>query len=356
MVKKIKKKKPWRPIERAAAAGAKLDAKSRELHQLIDGLDDSDMGIPPPDMKRSDQEIAFAMTQNLFRRVYHGLRDEPIEVQHDLLSKMKAAAVDLMAYGDQFQSTADVSNPSIKASTDVLYRYARQRGLWDEKVVEDVLHSDSRSNFLQFTPKRFAAHITGDELLDLWNDMERQHEMLHQDYRQRLSPLLYANPVKDPLVVGVMTYGLYFAAIFYQAVQRDGKQPELALVKKSRQDRQMHVFPTEEGLIRKAISAGRDIVVVDDLIHDFKGLFAIYDYFGKPPTMRFSAGFYTSPLPRELDVMERPLFEHLLLKPEKIRFADPLAQHSLTSILQYGMGIDRQERDVILMPPVVNIE
>jgi len=311
------------------------------------------MGLPLPKITLSGQEIAFGMTQNLFRRIYHGLRNEPMEIQCDLLSKIKAAAVELMVCGDRFQSTADTSYPSIKATMDVLYRYAQHRGLWDDTMVERAMRKDSRPNFLDLRRKRLEAHITGDELLDLWNDLERQDESAKQDYRQRLDPLLETNPVKDPLVVGVMTYGLYFAAMFYRAARQAGQQPELAVVKKSRQDREIHVFPAEEGMIQKAISSGRDIVVVDDIIHDFKGFFAIYDYFGKPRGIRFSAGSYTSPLPKELDIMERQLFEYFFRNRDMIQFADYLTQHSLSNILQYDMGIDREKREINILPPIV---
>lgn len=297
-------------------------------------------------------EANFGVRQNLFRRVYHSLRNDTAADRHDLLSRMKSAAIGLMECDRYYRSIADINNPSIEQNIGVLREYAKKRKLWNEREIEYALHSSADLNTLETQAKRLAALKTGEELLHPWTDIHRQHEEMRRDYRQRVMAMP-KDAAHNPLIVGVMTYGLYFAAIFYRAAESTGQHPELAIVKMSRQDKGVHAFPEEEEAIRNALCSGRDVVVVDDVAHDFKSFLAIYDHFSKPPSMRFSAALYDTPLPRELNIIERSLFSYLVRNQEKIRFADPLARRSLANILQYDTGIDREERNIKFLPPII---
>ncbi len=292
--------------------------------------------------------------QNIFRRAYFGLqseyREETIE---EVLRKIKETALLLTTYNQHFVSTYQQQEDEILKNIRFLESYLRERNImYDEKEMQNagcIKSSELQSRLLALKIK---SKLDGKDSLELIEDLYKHMEGHLKDYRQRLEVLLGYESITAPLVIGVMASGLYYAGTFYNGTVKKELNPDIAVVKKSRHDKGLHIFPTEERKIRTALEEKKDIIVVDDIAYGFGTFFYIQDYFGRNKNVRFSANSYNSPLPKELDILERRLLYYLAENPNKIPMADKMLRTSLAAISQYGIGIDRDGRMTRILPPI----
>src|SRR3989344_2297458 len=159
MVKKIKRRKslitPRNDRLRSLQNLADELARAGE-HLLLDG---NNINTP-------SGEAYLGIQQHLFRCVYHSLRSDSEIDRHDLLTRIKSTAVELMNFGPHYQSIVDESNPLIAGNVELLSEYAREQGLWNDANIHTALHSNTECNTLKLEANRSISLSTGEELLD----------------------------------------------------------------------------------------------------------------------------------------------------------------------------------------------
>ncbi len=287
--------------------------------------------------------------QNTFRRCYLGLLGEDEETQRGILGVIKETAILMMTYDAQFRTTHPHNMARIRENISCLEEFLRRKGLYYEYDLLRFLGNNPLTS--ETTVAMATSKLTGkDSMLPVADMTKHTHEGM-ADYRQRLYSVLGPENIRDPLVVGVMAGGIYNAATLYVASILSGLNPDFALVKKSRHERNVSVFPPEGKNIRSALEEGRDVIVVDDFVFGFQTFFSIFDYFGRPQNMRFSALFYNSPLPKELTILERRILHYLTENPHKLPFADGGLRSTITTLSQYGGGLERDSRHTAVMRP-----
>ncbi len=292
--------------------------------------------------------------QNIFRRAYFGLlseaREETIE---EVLRKIKETALLLTTYNQHFVSTYRQQEDEVLKNIRFLADYLRERGLmYDESEIQKARYTKFSELQSKLLAMKIRSKLNRRDNLELTEDLYKHREEFLKDYRQRLGVLLGYESITSPLVIGVMASGLYYAGTFYNDAAKKGLTPDIVVVKKSRHEDGLHIFPTEEKKIRTALEEKKDIIVVDDIVYGFGTFFHIQDYFGRNKNVRFSANSYNSPLPQELDILERRLLYYFVEHPDKIPMADKMLRTSLATISQYGTGIDRSERMTRILPPI----
>ncbi len=312
-------------------------------------------GVAVPIRETLAFETIVTIYQNMMRRVYHKLDEEDEAVQIDMVAKIKETAVLLMMFGERCTSTYNEFIGKLEANKEVFEDFLRRRNRWrdyNHDQIRKLLTSDYTTRLINRGRLRSRLRATGIESTDLELDLLGQcTEEIIKDYRERLVAMPIEDYGNSPLIIGVLTSGLYYAATFYAGLRFHGSMPELAIVKKARGGR-LSMLRSEEETIRESLAQERKIIVVDDIAETFNTLFEVFDYFHKPKNMVFSAGVYLSPIPEELDVIERVLFEVVTANPTMYFLLDGAAKESLANIWQYGIGLTRKDRQIQTMPPV----
>lgn len=281
--------------------------------------------------------------QNLFRRAYLALARETSEKQKNVVEKIKETAILLMCHKN-FSQACKQNGQRIKQNIADLETFAREKGVY--KDPNAVIPFFDRDDWVGSMLQRAIATTSGRDTLNMEEDLMRTDQSSVVDYRQRTH---FFVPKNYTMLIGVLASGLYYAAVFHSVIS--GLNPELRVLKKSRFEKKINIVPDEENAIRSAIDQKREIIVVDDKVHSFDTFFAIYNYFGKPSNMSFSAVFYNSPLPLELRILERELLQRMAQDPQFLCAADKQLKDSFATIMQYG-SIDRAEIKVKVRPPL----
>jgi hypoxanthine-guanine phosphoribosyltransferase len=301
--------------------------------------------LTPTERLEDNFDLAVSYHLNILRRAYFCLRSENEVIQADVLDKMKQAAVSMMAPQTQGRPSFTGERSTLDSSIRFIEKYVESRGLGVS--YQGAAAKSTEECHAQYQTLRWKAKLTGREPLDVSVDLHHVNSRMIQDYATRVDML---DDVEDPLIIGIMTHGIPFAATYYGGVTLRDNNPSFAFVKRSRWDRGLHVYSVEEQKIREALAEQRRVIVVDDIIHSFQSFFDTYDYFGKPQNMSFSALVYYAPLPIELDIIERT---HLskMFNGERPAVDEGL-KVSFRCIAQYRCGIDRSERSIHVLPPL----
>lgn len=287
----------------------------------------------------------LGLSQNIFRRAYWAIETEPEDVQQETLTRIKETVRNLSPFNEHFVSRYLQNQTAIKRELHALHALTVRKGL---------ALTEFKPPQRTYTAGKIRSRQLKRDSLDPGEDF-RQDEAFLLDYRQRLSSLLPRETAPASVVVGVMAGGVYHAGTFMFAAEQQGMECTMVIAKKSRHEERVHMYPGEEEQVRLALQAGKKVYVLDDMAYGFGTFTSIFEYFGCPQEMCFSAGFYNGPLPQNLYILERPLLEYLTHNLHKIRFADKALQMSLATILQYHVGITAAKPFPFLLPPVVNI-